>query len=1318
MEELLAEVLKTFKSNRAAPEQIEFPFFRSAKDDTQVWLEQVEEIKKEFELSDLQIVVRIGNYLLDDAKLWYDNWSPLKREWHSFKNDFSEAFPKKKILGKLLIEAALFNSSSCNTYVSYVHKKLSLLKSVRANWCTNDLIELIVHGLTEDKIKDSLIMKDFESISDLIAYLSTVTKPVVSKNVYDTHPTPVKRPRIESRSMSDTRVCFGCGQPGHMWRNCRRSNNNKRPNLLPTNTNKPIAHTSTRNTENKVLVQSETECQFCFKKGHVTDQCFLKQGIERRKNINVITANKNTIPTAVRIDSVVYMGLIDTGADVSLISDKFASVFEHKLEKHSSVLCGITPGRITSEYKFTADVDITGQQARLSFMLVPAEYLDYDVIIGCDLFTNNQLAAVTDYTGTKIIRRQLPGVLRIYECDTIRQYHVPDEYCSQITTLLEQYSDIIATGTKLPAVNGVTLDINLVDNFIVNRRPYRLAASEKDEVQKIVRELLENGIVRESSSPYSSPVLLVKKKDGNFRMVVDFRELNAHTVKDRYPLPRIDDQLDRLGKGKYFTSLDMFSGFHQILISPEHIHKTGFVTPDGHYEYVRMPFGLANAPAVFQRAITKALGTLRDNIALVYLDDVLIPSKTVEEGLHNLELVLEALRVAGFSLNLAKCFFLQSKLEYLGQEISAEGIRPGKRKVEALCKTESPQNIKQVRQFMGLASYFRKYIPQFATKMACITALTKNNVPFVWTDEHEQAKQYIISCLTSEPLLVVFNPDLPTELHTDASSLGYAGILMQRHDGQNKVVAYYSKRTTPTEARYHSYDLETLAIVNSLKHFRVYLIGIHFKIVTDCNSVKATAQKKEIIPRIARWWTYMQDFDYEIVYRKGSSLGHVDFLSRNPVSIFRITKHESWLHIEQKSNAEVQQMLTDLREGQLDANQYVEKNGLLCHQTVLPDKTKIIRYFVPRHSRLGLLRLFHDEQCHVGTDKTIDSITKHFWFPRIRSFVKNYVKHCLVCAVKKTRTGPLQGFIKLPEKPSQPLHTIHVDCLGPLPIINEYKYVFVIVDSYSKYCNLIPIKTLKSDETEQVLQNFISLFGTPKLVVMDAGLNFRNSKVCEFLDNWQVQYHFITPDVHRANGQVERYMRTLMNLIRIETRIKTEWPSTLWKIQLVLNTTMQKSTKMSPLQILIGIETSTPLIQSALTDLSKDLTPVRNLTLDRKRLAERLRPKQTQEDKINSSRSDSIQYSCGDFVLLYRASKMHASKTKFEYMGPYEVLGITAEGRYELKRVGKNKIVKAAKEQLRPWLIDWCLSVDMNDLLDLIENEGTEEEGKLKFLKY
>jgi hypothetical protein len=225
-------------------------------------------------------------------------------------------------------------------------------------------------------------------------------------------------------------------------------------------------------------------------------------------------------------------------------------------------------------------------------------------------------------------------------------------------------------------------------------------------------------------------------------LCVDFRALNRITIKDRYPLPLVNDQLDRLGKVKYYTILDMAARFHQIPIAEDSISKTGFVTPDGHYQYLKMPFGLSNALAVFQRAVNQALGSLKDTRALVYLDDILIPSSTVEKGLESLRLVLVALSAAGFFLNFKKCRFFELQIEYLGHSVGSEGIRPSQSNITALTMAPVPISLRQVRQFMGLACYYRKFVPEFASRTACITQLTRKGTPWEWTDKQDRAREY------------------------------------------------------------------------------------------------------------------------------------------------------------------------------------------------------------------------------------------------------------------------------------------------------------------------------------------------------------------------------------------------------------------------------------------------------------------------------------------------------------------------------------------------------------------------------------------------
>jgi hypothetical protein len=376
------------------------------------------------------------------------------------------------------------------------------------------------------------------------------------------------------------------------------------------------------------------------------------------------------------------------------------------------------------------------------------------------------------------------------------------------------------------------------------------------------------------------------------------------------------------------------------------------------------------------RAICKALGKLKDHDALIYLDDILIESQTVPEGLARLERVLTALTTAG---NIKKCHFFTRRILYLGQEISEDGVRPGSCKVEALLNAPTPRNVKQVRQFMGLASYFRKFIPEFASRAACIRKLTRNNEKFIWGEEQEAVKSYICAYLSKRPLLVIFDPKLEPELHTDASSVEFGAILFQRNEKQLKVVAYFSRRATEVESNYHSYALETLAVYYAIKHFHVYLTGIAFKLVTDCNSLKLTKTKKDLSPRVARWWTYLQAFNFTIEYRKGKYVAHVDCLSRNPIrplpvlSALVITA-DNWLKITQRRDPETQEIKLKLTKGKL-TTEYFCQSDILYRKINPGQNPPIYRAFVPKDSRLGVLRMFHDEQCHVGSDKTNTVLT-------------------------------------------------------------------------------------------------------------------------------------------------------------------------------------------------------------------------------------------------------------------------------------------------------------------------------------------------------
>ena len=567
---------------------------------------------------------------------------------------------------------------------------------------------------------------------------------------------------------------------------------------------------------------------------------------------------------------------------------------------------------------------------------------------------------------------------------------------------------------------------------------------------------------------------------------MDYRALNAKSVKNRSPLPRVEDQLDRLAGKCFYTTLDLAQGYHQVPMHKDSIHKTAFVTPDGHYEYLRVPFGLANAPAVFQRVVNTMLRGLQNDLVLAYMDDILLPTATVEEGLSLLEHVLNLVAEAGLKLNLVKCRFLEEKLEYLGHEISATGIRPGERKVQAVKQFPTPTSVHGVRQFVGLASYFRKFVKDFAVIARPLTNLTKKDTPWRWEEAEQVAFDKLRRLLSERPILALYDSKAVTELHTDASKLGIAGILLQKQaNGILQPVSYYSRATTMAEQAWHSYELETLALVEATRRFRVYLIGIHFKVVTDCSAVRATLLKRDLVPRVARWWIALQEYDMEIEYRPGEKMQHVDALSRNPVNVCMVNMaEEDWFLTVQLQDDKAQALVTALTAGTADKGVkvvYKVANGRLYRKTLLGD-----RLYVPSMARFNLVRKHHDDIGHPGFERCLQLVKQTYWFPKMGRFIKKYVQACLSCAFGKGEHGRSAGMLHPIEKVAIPFHTVHIDHVGPFCRSTKgNQYVLMVVDAFTKYTLAKPTRTLRSSEAIQKLREVFGEFGYPRRIISD-----------------------------------------------------------------------------------------------------------------------------------------------------------------------------------------------------------------------------------------
>ncbi|XP_073221486.1 uncharacterized protein [Cicer arietinum] len=429
----------------------------------------------------------------------------------------------------------------------------------------------------------------------------------------------------------------------------------------------------------------------------------------------------------------------------------------------------------------------------------------------------------------------------------------------------------------LPPVRDIEFSIDVTPGTgPISIAPYRMSPSELSELKNQLEDLLSKQFIRPSVSPWGAPVLLVKKKDGKSRLCVDYRQLNKVTIKNRYPLPRIDDLMDQLKGAMIFSKIDLKSGYHQIRVKEEDIPKTAFRTRYGHFEYLVMPFGVTNAPAIFMDYMNRIFHPFLDKFVVVFIDDILIYSKSLEEHEVHLRQVLQVLKDKRLYANLGKCEFWLEEVKFLGHVISKEGIAVDPTKVEAVVAWKQPQTVTEIRSFLGLAGYYRRFIEDFAKIAAPLTQLTRKNHIYAWTEECERSFQMMKEKLTTSPVLVLPQPEEPYEVYCDASFQGLGCVLMQN----KQVVAYASRQLKVHEKHYPTHDMELAAIVFALKIWRHYLYGCNFDVYSDHKSLKYLFDQKELNIRQRRWMEFIKDYEFTLHYHPGKANVVADALSR------------------------------------------------------------------------------------------------------------------------------------------------------------------------------------------------------------------------------------------------------------------------------------------------------------------------------------------------------------------------------------------------------------------------------------------------------
>ncbi|TPX32853.1 hypothetical protein SmJEL517_g04106 [Synchytrium microbalum] len=547
-----------------------------------------------------------------------------------------------------------------------------------------------------------------------------------------------------------------------------------------------------------------------------------------------------------------------------------------------------------------------------------------------------------------------------------------EDQCQQLKDLLFKYRRAFASNPDKPPMSLGTHQIDVASNRPIKTAPYRVPHDKRQYIKDRVQELLKNNIVQESRSPWSSPVVLVPKKDGTIRFCVDYRKLNAITVKDSYPLPLQQDLLDTIDK-EFYSTLDLAAGYWQIPVAKEDVSKTAFVTHDGLYEFIRMPFGLTNAPATFQRFMDTVLSGLKWHNCLVYLDDIVIFSNTFDDHLKDVEKVLNRLVNAGLSLKASKCDFFAAEVEYLGHVVSRHGIKPGPRKIQAVKEFKVPSNQSDTRTFLGLCSYYRRFIPNLAAVAHPLLQLIKKEAKWEWTIKEQKAFELLKDLLTTEPVLAMPKSDREFIVQTDASIQGLGAVLSQLDEEKNeRVIAYASRTLSPAERIWDTRELEALAVLWALELWAVYLSGRKVTVQTDHSALAWLLKIHQPNGRLHRWVMRLNEFDFTIVHRPGKHNANADALSRNPIDVTLMdvdTSHPA------TSARDFEYSENDLRYGtvpstrySLDADYYEQAfNAEQVEESLRMDMEQLERVEFNESIALQLLALEMNKDQHAPT---------------------------------------------------------------------------------------------------------------------------------------------------------------------------------------------------------------------------------------------------------------------------------------------------------------------------------------------------------------
>ena len=914
--------------------------------------------------------------------------------------------------------------------------------------------------------------------------------------------------------------------------------------------------------------------------------------------------------------------------------------------------------------------------------------------------------------------------------------HLSNSEKELLFVLLMEYADVFSFHSDLGRTDLTKHHIDTGDSQPIHQLPRRVSPARRQEVRQLLNEMLKNDIIQPSNSPWSSPIILVRKRDGSTRFCIDYRKVNSVTRKDAYPLPRVDDILDTLGGSKWFSTLDLKSGYWQVEVDSSSREKTAFTTSEGLYEFKVMPFGLCNAPATFQRLMNRVLCDVNWVECLVYIDDTVVIGRTFEQHLSNLGTVLSRLRQAGLKLQPAKCKLCQKEVRFLGHVISENGIATDPEKTAVIATWPVPESKKNIQQFLGLANYYRRFIKDFGTTAKPLQRLLEKNIAFEWTQQCQAAFDHLRKCLMTTPILAFPDHSRHFVLDTDASDTGIGAILSQvQDDGGEVVIAYASRSLSRQEQRYCVTRRELLAVVEFIHHFRHYLLGVHFTLRTDHGSLVWIQNFKEPEGQLARWLERLQEYTFTVVHRPGNQHKNADALSRVPCNqCGRVTHVYSPAHLAAQigivsqghSAADVhdQQLndpsigpvlkakesgatpnLDEVKTWSRESRQLVQMwSSLKVDNSVLwrlciDGRSQHLQLVLPSVLRESVLQDLHSGSMggHVGESKMIHLVRERYYWPGWKESVKEWCKKCRTCSTRKmappSKRAPLQTL-----QAGYPLQIVAVDILGPLPVTAQgNKYVLVACDCFTRWVEVYAIQNQEAVTVAKTLvDEMFCRFSPPEQLHSDQGRQFEADLLKEVCTLLQIHKTRTTAYHPHCNGLVERFNRTLLDMLSTVVKDhKMDWDQCIRRVCLAYNSSVHASTGYSPFYLMYGRQVNLPV------DLMYGSTPHEACTLGdyaytlrnnlieayvlarKKGITEHNRQKALYDVKVHGA-----PYQVGDWVWLHSPAvpRGQCRKLHHPWTGPFKVVECIGECDYKIKSKNGKMIRVVHFDRLKPFV--------------------------------